>query len=374
MRFEWEKESNSENVEKRDYNLKVFGDGLERKAIVGSGLMHFYDGILYQDLPNIEFPEGKSVESLADLKAVPIPDWATVEISSLDGGQAVFKDKKNTPIFFFKNPIASPKDAIPFKYKQVNSSNGKTKPTKEELGQLIFEKKLYQLEIDESVAIPCKFSVKDGYLSLELPDGVKAENLNIYDDVDTSTVPSKDVWVASLFPNNNIEEVITYIGYTGNGWERVFTAMTLPSSLGTLTAKNFYSYKLSNRGTTLERTVSIHEITRSDWVENQVTWNRYKTGSNWTTAGGDFGSSIGTTALTTTANDWKVFDCSASAVTWGGLLNLCLKVQTESDTTNSDSSFAARTYTTDTSKRPYLELTYTPSGGSTFIPKIQWLT
>jgi hypothetical protein len=32
----------------------------------------------------------------------------------------------------------------------------------------------------------------------------------------------------------------------------------------------------------------IYELTRTDWIETQATWNIYKTGSNWTAAGGDY--------------------------------------------------------------------------------------
>lgn len=33
---------------------------------------------------------------------------------------------------------------------------------------------------------------------------------------------------------------------------------------------------------------------RTDWVESQATWNIYKTGSNWTTAGGDIQAGVST--------------------------------------------------------------------------------
>lgn len=35
-------------------------------------------------------------------------------------------------------------------------------------------------------------------------------------------------------------------------------------------------------------TVTLRRCTRTNWVKAEVTWNIYKTGSNWTQAGGDF--------------------------------------------------------------------------------------
>ena len=37
---------------------------------------------------------------------------------------------------------------------------------------------------------------------------------------------------------------------------------------------------------------NLRRCTRYDWVETQVTWNVYKTGSNWTAAGGDMDAAV----------------------------------------------------------------------------------
>lgn len=36
------------------------------------------------------------------------------------------------------------------------------------------------------------------------------------------------------------------------------------------------------------KTVWAYKLSRTDWVEDESTWNIYKTGSNWTAAGGDY--------------------------------------------------------------------------------------
>ena len=59
-------------------------------------------------------------------------------------------------------------------------------------------------------------------------------------------------------------------------------------------------------------TVWAYKLTRDDWVENQATWNDYKTDTAWTTAGGDYvtespsGASSETSGLAW--NDWDVTD------------------------------------------------------------------
>jgi hypothetical protein len=60
-------------------------------------------------------------------------------------------------------------------------------------------------------------------------------------------------------------------------------------------------------GVTLaSRTITVYRLLRTDWVEAQATWNIYKTGNNWTTAGAlsdgnDFTSTDAATAASVAA-------------------------------------------------------------------------
>lgn len=47
------------------------------------------------------------------------------------------------------------------------------------------------------------------------------------------------------------------------------------------------------------KTVWAYKLTRTDWEELQSTWNTYKTGSSWTTPGGDYVTSAPAGASTT---------------------------------------------------------------------------
>jgi hypothetical protein len=49
-----------------------------------------------------------------------------------------------------------------------------------------------------------------------------------------------------------------------------------------------YPYYYQNISLVPGTIIRVYKLTRSDWVETEVTWNIYKTGSPWTTAGGDY--------------------------------------------------------------------------------------
>jgi len=55
--------------------------------------------------------------------------------------------------------------------------------------------------------------------------------------------------------------------------------------------------------------VGAYKLTRTDWVELEATWNIYKTGSNWTSAGGDY-------VTTDPAGKSIVFPANPGWMTW----------------------------------------------------------
>ncbi|GEM_PF-5690749 len=67
-----------------------------------------------------------------------------------------------------------------------------------------------------------------------------------------------------------------------------FDLSTIPEA-AIITAASFQAYYASlTGGDPVGNTVSCYRVTRNDWVENQATWYIYKTGSNWSTGGGDY--------------------------------------------------------------------------------------
>jgi hypothetical protein len=67
-----------------------------------------------------------------------------------------------------------------------------------------------------------------------------------------------------------------------------FDLSSLPSG-ATLKSAQLELTIVNNPG--LDKTIAVHRIAQTSnraWVESQVTWQEYKTGSSWTAAGGDF--------------------------------------------------------------------------------------
>lgn len=103
--------------------------------------------------------------------------------------------------------------------------------------------------------------------------------------------------------------------------------------------------------------ISVHGCTRA-WVENQVTWNIWKTANNWTAGGGDFAAAVDTQTVNATLTLYE-FDVTSIVenqilgVYTGGIL---LKFATEN--TGSRSASFYQTETSATQYKPTLEVTY----------------
>ncbi len=143
---------------------------------------------------------------------------------------------------------------------------------------------------------------------------------------------------------------------------------TLPAGTGTITEIALYCYVSGNFGTSV---VDLHELT-TDFVENQATWNIRKSGTNWTTAGGDYNATvIDETAATAGWQVWYILGGTSNnpltSLTWGNTVRLLLKQKTESSSSKYN-TYYSRDYTTDTTKRPYIKITYVPLSG--FVPKV----
>jgi hypothetical protein len=86
----------------------------------------------------------------------------------------------------------------------------------------------------------------------------------------------------------------------------------------TVTLARFSIY--ASYSTLTSRTITVYRLLRTDWVETQATWNIYKTGSNWGTAGAlntstDITTTDAATATSVAANNWLVFTVTAQVQT-----------------------------------------------------------
>lgn len=107
----------------------------------------------------------------------------------------------------------------------------------------------------------------------------------------TSTLFFADtmLWVDN--PNTNYNTVDS--SYIGDGTAHRILQITTPNITGTIAQAKLYFYRSTTEGQSM--TLGVYPLTRTDEVYSQATWNNYKTGSAWTTAGGDKGTLIATT-------------------------------------------------------------------------------
>ncbi|NTW31740.1 MAG: DNRLRE domain-containing protein [Bacteroidetes bacterium] len=193
--------------------------------------------------------------------------------------------------------------------------------------------------------------------------------------------PNADSYIQSSSGQNNnngSETTIHLQSYApANGWTgRPIMKFTLPSGTGTISGVtlNIYSlpggYICGASGGVL----NVHQITQTGWTEAGVTWNKYDGTNSWTTAGGDYSSTIinhftmrgascnyGTPGWETPIAIVGGDATNPLSLNWGDNANLLIKDSQETGSgANYDYTyFASREYTIDTYKRPYLSVTYT---------------
>jgi hypothetical protein len=114
------------------------------------------------------------------------------------------------------------------------------------------------------------------------------------------------------------------------------------------------------------RTINCYRIRRGDWSAAQATWNTYKTGSNWGTAGAfstttdhDTTNSVSSTSPTTAGwQSWTITAQVQSALdSYSGIVHL--RLNDPNSNQNVFNQYHASAYTTDLTLRPKLVITYT---------------
>ena len=102
-----------------------------------------------------------------------------------------------------------------------------------------------------------------------------------------------------------------------------------------------------------------------NWVETQATWNIAATGTNWATPGAtgaaDILATADATAATTSVSGWLAFNVTSGVAAIGaGAANYGWRLVPTAGATNTK-SFHSREYTSNTTLRPKLAITYTPA-------------
>jgi endonuclease/exonuclease/phosphatase family metal-dependent hydrolase len=145
------------------------------------------------------------------------------------------------------------------------------------------------------------------------------------------------------------------------------TQNTIPAGSAVTSARLTVTVK--SGGTAASRTIGAYQVSTS-WTETEVTWNRRRVGSNWTTAGGDLGSKIASADVANAAGTKVTFDVTPlvkSAVSGSlGSSRYTRIALVDLDAANTQSARAFFTsQDTNVSVRPVLTVTY---GGSATKP------
>jgi len=111
------------------------------------------------------------------------------------------------------------------------------------------------------------------------------------------------------------------------------------------------------------KAVLAYKLTRTDWVEAQATWNIYKTGSNWTTPGGDYVTSDPDGGTTDFPADYGWMSWSVLAIVndaYAGSIpaEFLVRFETEEVPGFTLASFYSNNYTDNTDLCPKLTIVY----------------
>ena len=129
----------------------------------------------------------------------------------------------------------------------------------------------------------------------------------------------KDSYIISSSPNTNGDGSNLHIGESSGGLRRTLIQFNLSSIPAGSTINSatlslyFYDYTVGGN-----RTIKVYRLKRV-WVENQVTWNEYATGSAWQTAGAlganDYDSTeVASLVVTDTYPAWQAWTLSVALV------------------------------------------------------------
>lgn len=199
---------------------------------------------------------------------------------------------------------------------------------------------------------------------------------------DNTATNNKDDAICLALPTNNFgtSDTVGYVASQINNenW-RFLLHFTLPSGTGTISSITLNLYTQSGcTGTNTGLSVEVHELTRTNWTENGATWNKYDGTNNWTTAGGDYSTTVvDSLAHSNTVGQWRVWDMIGanatnpiSGLTWGSQLHLLLRFSTENNNPNQAENYNTKE---SASNKPYVEVTYT-TGSSTSIKTFNGMT
>jgi endonuclease/exonuclease/phosphatase family metal-dependent hydrolase len=191
----------------------------------------------------------------------------------------------------------------------------------------------------------------------------------------TLSQPTSEVVWATLrggtFAETNLSTLLATRAGANREYERrallkFDTEHTIPG--GSAVTSALLTVTVKSGSADASRAIGAYQVTTS-WTENQVSWNKRRTGSAWTTAGGDLGSKLAAAVVSNTAGSKVTFDVTplvkmAVAGTLGSRYTRVALLDLEASTSESYREYFMPN-DPNAAVRPVLRVTY---GTSTSVP------
>lgn len=180
-----------------------------------------------------------------------------------------------------------------------------------------------------------------------------------------------DNWLQSALPTTNYGGDITlsvqeYSGGSPHNYGRTiikfdFSSLPVDAIISAASLGLYSAYQEGSAG----RTYWAYELTQTEWVELESTWNIYKTGSAWAAAGGDFTTTDGASVTVPAVPAWLSWNVlnlvKHFQASHGKIAHFLIKDGTEG-VSGTFTSLKSREYIVNTSLCPKLVITYTVPG------------
>jgi hypothetical protein len=336
-------------------------DPTKRICRQSSGLVHALTDKGWEDieteLPDYNFPEATPFKKKEDKHFImDLPSWGTPVLED-DGKTLKVLDKSGKSIYRYRDLTALPKGDKPYvvatknlEMKLVDNLNNL------EDGDIVGKNKN---------AIDGQFHAENGKMYVKFDESVQYP-IDVFDSTDTSSTNGGDSFVSSYTGETNTNygsSDYLAIGQYGDVQKlRAFVKFTLSSTpVGGPYTISDVVLKLKETQGRSGIVINVHALSRTNWTEAGVTWNKYDGTNNWTTPGGDYSATI-IDQITNTASNFNSFALMGSGadnpltLTWGDVVHLCLKGNVETNPAT-NTNFYSKEYATS-GDRPVLEITY----------------
>lgn len=363
--FDWRNNLQLEVIEKRTHDTKTFVHPTKVNTFVtiaNSAILHADTGAGLKDieteLPNFNFPEGKVLTKKSKRHFImDLPVWGNAVVEE-NGTVVRVYDAQGKSIFKYTDPCYCPEGEKPY-YIYTDSTK-----IREEVHRNKFSDLKNEIEVYNPNRKDATFEVVTRKLYLVLAT-MNTASISVYDATDVTATNGGDADLRSGSPTTNRSTPVEFaVGNHTAGSNLIMNGViqwTLPSGTGEISKISMFLYNEGQAGDI--GTINCHKCTRT-FVENQVTWNSYSTGNAWTTGGGDYEAAVIDTA--SNAGGLHEFiirgtgsDNPLTTLTWGDAVGFVLRDPSPSG--NNYNDYHSKESLTP-SKKPYLEITYTPSG------------